>query len=94
MNPLYESIRGMNGGVPQQVSPPSFNNPMQKMNYILQAMKNPAAFVKQHFPDIPNEIANDPNKILGYLQQTRGISNQQIQNAQYMAGQFSKNELR
>lgn len=90
MNPLYESIRGMSGGVPQQVYPPSFNNPMQKMNYILQAMKNPAAFVKQHFPDIPNEIANDPNKILGYLQQTRGLTDQQIQQAQQMVGQIGR----
>lgn len=80
----------MSLGVPQQVSPPSFNNPMQKMNYILQAMKNPAAFVKQHFPDIPNEIANDPNKILGYLQQTRGLTDQQIQQAQQMVGQIGR----
>lgn len=90
MNPLYESLRGMTGGAAQSASPPVFNNPMQKMNYILQAMQNPAAFVKQYFPDIPNEIANDPGQILGYLQKTRGLTDQQIQQAQQMAGQLGR----
>ena len=54
-------------------------NPIQKANYIMQAMQNPAAFVRQAFPDIPAQIQNNPNQILQYLQQTRGISNQQIQ---------------
>jgi len=51
---------------------------MQRMNMFMQAMRNPAAFVKQQFPDIPDNIANDPNQILGYLQQTRGITNEQL----------------
>lgn len=58
---------------------PQFANPIQKMQYVMQAMINPAAFVKQQFPDIPDQIANDPNQILQYLQKTRGISNAQIQ---------------
>ena len=56
-----------------------FANPIQKMQYIMQAMTNPAAFVKQAIPDLPPEIANDPNQILQYLQKSRGISNEQIQ---------------
>ena len=51
----------------------------QKVNQIMQSMQNPAAFVKQQFPDIPDNILNDPNQILHYLQQTRGVSNEQIQ---------------
>lgn len=51
----------------------------QKVNQIMQSMQNPAAFVKQQFPDIPDNILNDPNQILHYLQQTRNISNEQIQ---------------
>lgn len=51
----------------------------QKVNQIMQTMQNPAAFVKQQFPDIPDNIMNDPNQILQYLQQTRNISNEQIQ---------------
>ena len=61
-------------------------NPMQKMNYIMQAMTNPAAFIKQQFPDIPNDISNDPNQILSYLQRTRGITDQQINQLRNMYG--------
>lgn len=81
-NPLYQMLN-------QQANTPSsgmmFQNPMQKMAYIMQAMTNPAQFVKQHIPDIPVEIQNDPNQILRYLQQTRGITNEQIQQ---IAGQI------
>lgn len=45
----------------------------------MQAMRNPAAFVRQSFPDIPAYMQNDPNQILQYLQQTRGITSEQIQ---------------
>lgn len=72
-NPLYDMYMG------GQSSAPVFSNPMQKMNYIMQAMQNPAAFVRNAFPDIPAQIQNNPNQILQYLQQTRNISNQQIQ---------------
>lgn len=90
MNPLYDMLvgrQGMPGQMQQQVQQapasfgPRFQNPMQKMSYIMQAMQNPAAFVKQQIPDLPDEIANDPNKILRYLQQTRGVSDAQIQQA-------------
>ena len=76
-NPLYQSLMG-NASQPQQMSGMQFANPMQKMSYIMQAMQNPAAFVKRAFPDIPDNIANNPNQILQYIQQTRGISNETI----------------
>lgn len=69
MNPLYNML---------MANQPM--NPMQKIQYMMQAMRDPAAFVRQAFPDIPPEIQNNPNQILQYLQQTRHISNQQIQN--------------
>ena len=81
-NPLFNMIMG--GGLPQApVQPqmsggPQFQNPIQKANYIMQAMRNPAQFVRQQFPDIPDNIANDPNQILQYLQRTRNISNDQL----------------
>lgn len=79
MNPLYEQM--MSKASPQGMSStPQFANPIQKANYIMQAMTNPAAFVRQALPDIPAQIQNNPNQILQYLQQTRHISNQQIQN--------------
>lgn len=83
-NPLYEMMMGRPAGQVPQTAPapsfaPSFQNPMQKMQFVMQAMQNPAAFVKQAFPDIPEGIQNDPSQILQYLQQTRGITDQQIQ---------------
>jgi hypothetical protein len=49
------------------------------MQYIMQAMRTPAAFVKQHFPDIPNDIANNPDAILNYWRQTKGLTDADIQ---------------
>lgn len=69
MNPLYQMFSGMMNNMPQ--------NPMQRA---IQAMINPAGFVRQVFPDIPAQIQNDPNQILSYLQQTRNITNNDIQN--------------
>ena len=90
MTPLYEMLMGgnMNQPAPQMqpqvpmMSGMRFQNPMQKMNYIMQAMRNPAAFVKQHLPNIPDQIANDPNQILQYMQQNMGVTQQDILNAQ------------
>lgn len=77
MNPLFQMY---GGSQPQPVQQPVSNmNPLQRMQYIRQAMVNPAAFIKQRFPDIPDQITNNPNQILQYLQQTRGITNQQLQ---------------
>lgn len=75
-NPLYSMLMGT-----QNLQAPvmRFQNPLMRMQYIMQAMQNPAAFVRQAIPDLPESIANDPNQILRYLQQTRGISNEQIQ---------------
>lgn len=87
MNPLYQMLTGQmypqNQQMPvqQNFSGIQFQNPIQKANFIMQAMRNPVAFVKQAVPDLPSDIANDPNRILQYLQQTRGITNEQIQEA-------------
>ena len=79
INPWYDRVAGNAPMIQPQQSGMIFQNPIQKAQYIMQALTNPAAFVKQHFPDVPDQIANDPNQILQYLQQTRGISNQQLQ---------------
>lgn len=79
-------------GVPQAPSQPAqqpqisggapMMTPVQRAAFVMQAMTNPAAFVKQQFPDIPNEIINNPQEIFNYLQRTRGISQADIQKAQ------------
>lgn len=91
MNPLYQRLTG---GAPTGVPTPSFSggmqfqNPIQKMQYIMQAMQNPAAFVRNAFPDIPGEIQHDPNRILQYLQQSRGITDDQIRQVQNQMPKF------
>ena len=77
MNNWYARIMGQ--PITQQPTGMAFANPLQKVQYIMQTLTNPAAFVKQHFPDVPDDILNDPNRVLAYLQQSRGISNQQLQ---------------
>lgn len=83
MNGWYNRINNVPAPVQmptqQSFAAPQFQNPLQKMQYIMQAMTNPAAFVKQYFPDIPDQIANNGPQVLQYLQRTRGISNAQIQ---------------
>ena len=51
----------------------------QRMQQVMQAMQNPIGYLVQTFPDIPVPIRNDPSRILQYLQQTRGITNDQVQ---------------
>lgn len=84
-NPFYDSMMrngGMMYGYPQmpqmQLQQPP-QNPYQMMSSIMQAMRNPAMFVKQNMPDIPDSIMNDPNQVLQYIQQTRGMTMAQIQ---------------
>ena len=95
-NPLYQQFMNSMIGGASQGGAPSFNtggvqfqNPMQNVTNIMQAMINPAAFVRQRFPDIPDNIMNDPNQVFNYLQQTHGqVSQDQIGQAQQMAGQI------
>lgn len=80
MSSWYDRINGAPIQRPQPInSGMQFQNPIQKANYVMNAIRNPAAFVKEQFPDIPENIQNNPDEILRYLQQSRGISDQQIQ---------------
>ena len=73
-NPLFQQF--VNGYSQPQMQP---NNPLNRMSRFYQAMQNPQPFVMNAFPDIPNEISNDPFQILQYLQKTRNITNSQVQ---------------
>ena len=81
---IFSSMMPPMSGVPtqQMMTGGTAIGPVQKVQMVMQAMTNPAAFVKQQFPDIPDDMMNDPNRIMQYLQQTRGISNQDIQQIQ------------
>ena len=84
MNPIFNMLMGNQSGMSQTQPTQSqqmqiSNTPVSRANAIYQAMVNPAAFVRQAIPDLPPQIANDPNQILQYLQQTGRVTPQQIQ---------------
>lgn len=83
MNPLYNMLVGQapTQSYQQSYQQPTFQNPVQKANYIMQAMTNPAAFVRQAIPNLPPEISNNPNQILQWMQQNGMVTQQDIQNA-------------
>ena len=80
MNNWYNRINSQ----PQQSPKIAFGNPMQQAQYVMKAMANPAAFVKEQFPDVPENIRNNPDSVLRYLIQTRG--NQISQDIQRISG--------
>lgn len=79
-NPWYNRINKFEQEQGFYAQPQPAMNPIQQMNMVNQAMHNPAAFLKRRFPDIPDDIMGNPNQILSYLQKTRGITDQDIQN--------------
>lgn len=83
MNPLYQQIMGAAAPQNGMTAGMQFTNPIQKMNYIMQAMRNPSAFVRQHLPNIPDQAYSDPtgNGVLQYMIQNFGVTQQDIQNA-------------
>lgn len=83
MNNWYNRINGNQR--PQKTI--QFQNPMQQVQYIMNAIKNPVTFVKEQFPDVPENIRNNPDAVLNYLQQTRGSQfTQQLQQVSGMYG--------
>lgn len=51
------------------------------MNMARQMMQNPQQAVSQALPDLPDEIRNDPNQIMNWLQQNGRINPQIVQTA-------------
>lgn len=91
-NPLYQQLFGAGMPTPGTSYPsfgPNANNPIQRMMTVMQAMSNPVAFVKQRFPDIPDNIQFNSSQVFDYLQRTRNpVSEQQVREAQQMTGQI------
>lgn len=79
----YDRINGS----PSHVNKPQngysgmqFMNPIQKVNYIRQALINPSEFVRHAIPNLPPDISNDPNQVLAYMKQNMGVTDMDIQN--------------
>ena len=53
-NPLFEMLMGRRTPTPQpRPQMPQYSNPMQRAGSLMQAMRNPAAFVRKNLPQIP-----------------------------------------
>lgn len=78
-NPWY----GIVNGAKAPMNPPMQVQPQYQptMADFWQAMQNPAAYMKQQFPDIPDSMLGNPAQIMQYLQRTRNISDQQVSQA-------------
>lgn len=91
MNPLYNMLTNGQNGPSQPVSPQMNNIPPMPMNGLQgvverarSMMQNPMQVVRQMIPGLPDQIANDPNQIINWLQQTGRVSPQQIQSARQL----------
>ena len=65
---------------------PMLNQFQNVMNVARQMMQNPQQAVAKALPDLPQEIQNDPNQIMSWLQQNGRINPQMYQ----MAGQVMR----
>lgn len=69
------------------MNPMIMQNIMNRANMMMKQLQNPQQMVRQMMPGIPEEIQNDPNKIISWMQQNGKITEQQIQMARQMMGQ-------
>lgn len=72
MNPLFNQIQGMN-----QMNP--FQNVMDRARQIAAGFQNTQQFIQQYLPGVPANMANDPQQILNWLQQTGRVTPQMMQ---------------
>ena len=94
MNPLYKALTGAQNALSQ---PPQMqmNNPspapmnglqgiVERAKQMMQAMQNPQQAIRQFIPGLPENISQDPNAIINWLQQTGRVNPQMIQTAQQL----------
>ena len=65
-------------------------NPQDILNVLQSLKSNPMQFLLQKRLNIPQEISNDPNKILQYLLSTGQVSQEQYNAAYQQAMMFKK----
>lgn len=94
MNPLYKALTGSQNALsqPQQMqannlSPAPMNGLqgiVERAKQMMQTMQNPQQAIRQFIPGLPENIAQDPNAIINWLQQTGRVNPQMIQTAQQL----------
>ena len=93
MNPLYNALQGHSEPLSPQMnnlSPNPRNGLCGLVERARGMMQNPMNAVRQIIPGLPEQIASDPNQIIGWLQQTGRVTPQQIQAAQQLQQMMPK----
>ena len=83
------SVSGRPSSVPSgPPGPPvaGFGNPMQMVQRLAQQFQNPQMLVDRFFPNAPEEVRNDPEQLVGWMQQSGMVTPQMIQMARSMMG--------
>lgn len=94
MNPLFQQYGGqqMQPEQPQQqtvpINPNVFQNAANQVQNFLQRVGNPQQMIQQIMSSkgVPAEIQNDPDQIIGYLQQNNMLNPVQKMALQYFRG--------
>ena len=79
MNPFMNALARMSGN--------PFANVQQVLNRANQMSKqfgNPEQFVNKFFPDVPQEMRNNPDQIVQYLIKSGRITQQQVDQISHM----------
>ena len=66
------------------------NNPMNILQAVQQFKQNPMQMFMQRRMNVPQNMMNDPQKIINHLLQTGQISQDQLNAAYQMAQRFGK----
>ena len=95
MNPFqaimgrFGPVHGMGGQTAAPMAGGPFTavqNAMQRAQQMANSFQNPQQMVQQFFPDAPEEVRNDPNQLINWLQQTGKVNPQAVQIARQMLG--------
>lgn len=84
-NPMYG-----NGG---QIARPQIGGPFGAMQGVLQrvrqlagAFQNPQQMVQQYFPNAPEDVRNDPDALINWMQQSGMVDPQTVAMARQVMG--------
>lgn len=93
MNPLFQAMMGNSARPAAPMTNPSstmpnagFGGVFGRAQQIANAFSNPQQIVQQYFPDAPAEMRNDPEQLIGWLQQTGRVNPQMVQMARQLMG--------
>ena len=75
-------------GRPQTAPMPmgGLNGLFNQAQQLAGVLGNPQGLVQRFFPDAPQEVAGDPEQLLGWMQQTGRVNPQMVQMVRQMTG--------